>query len=54
MRELIGSIDVNLWSQISAIIFCACFSVLVVWVYLPSRRSTYADAARIPLDSNKD
>lgn len=54
MRQLIGHVDVNLWSQISATIFCVCFAVIVLWVYLPSRRITYASAARLPLDTDTE
>ena len=51
MRQLIGKIDPSAWAEVSAFIFALCFLLLVVWVFLPSRKKTYQDGAQLPLEN---
>ena len=50
MRKLLQMVDPNLWSQISACVFGFMFVLLVVWVFLPTRRSYYNKAEKLPID----
>lgn len=49
MRGLLSPIEANLWSEISAVIFALMFVVLTVWVFLPTRKTEYARAEKLPL-----
>lgn len=49
MRSLLSPIEANLWSEVSAVIFAVMFIVLTVWVFLPTRKSEYARAEKLPL-----
>ncbi len=49
MSQLIGAIDTNLWTEISAIIFLVAFVGIVAWVYSPTRKQTYGRAEKFPL-----
>jgi len=52
MRELLVSVDVSLWSQVSVVVFGTCFLVLLCWVYLPARKKFYNEHSRLPLDTD--
>jgi hypothetical protein len=49
MRHLIPHFDPTLWSTVSAAVFFVAFAVLIFWVFLPSRRTSYEENAKIPL-----
>lgn len=50
MRNLLPQLDPSWWMVISAGVFLVAFILLIVWVYLPSRRRYYDENAKIPLD----
>ena len=50
MRKLLQMTDPNLWSQVSALVFGLMFLLLVIWVFIPSRRSYYKRAEKLPID----
>jgi cbb3-type cytochrome oxidase subunit 3 len=49
MRHLIGSFDPSVWMIVSASVFFLAFVVLIVWVYLPSRKKYYEQKGKLPL-----
>lgn len=50
MRDLIGKIDTNLWSNVSAIVFLVAFLLLLAYVWGPKRAPRYQAAAKLPLE----
>lgn len=50
MRAILENIEATIWSQLSVVLFSAMFIALTIWVFLPSRRSTYMKAAQLPLE----
>lgn len=50
MSELLTHFDPDLWSQWSASAFLIAFFVLVCWVYWPSRKSSYDNSGKLPID----
>ena len=52
MRDLLVSIEMITWSEISALLFGILFVILTVWVFLPERKSEYARVAKLPLQKD--
>jgi cbb3-type cytochrome oxidase subunit 3 len=52
MRELLHITSTNWWSEISAVVFAAAFTVLLVWTYLPARRKEFERVQNFPLDND--
>lgn len=50
MSRLFQSVPVNLFTQISVVLFAAIFLWIVWWTYLPVRRSANERASRLPLE----
>ncbi|MFN8389396.1 MAG: hypothetical protein U0136_03815 [Bdellovibrionota bacterium] len=50
MGDLIGRIDTNLWTEISAVLFLVCFSAYTFYVFLPGRKPAYVRAEQLPLE----
>jgi cbb3-type cytochrome oxidase subunit 3 len=49
ISRLFENVPVNLWTQISVLIFLAIFIVIVLWTYSPANRCMYKKAGEIPL-----
>ena len=54
MRALLPTIDPTVWMQVSGTIFLTLFTLLVIWVYLPSRAAFYEQQGEIPLVERDD
>ena len=52
MRYFLPQINPTLWMEISGTIFFLMFIGLVIWVYLPSRRSIYIERGELPLNED--
>lgn len=52
MRQLLQTVDPNLWMEISASMFGVLFLILVCWVYYPPRKSMYQKFESLPLDQD--
>ena len=50
MSRFFQGVQVGIWTEASVVIFSIAFLVILAWVYLPSRRSVYENAGKMPLE----
>lgn len=50
MSRLFHAVPINVFTELSVVIFLGIFLWIVVWTYLPSRRAIIDKSAAIPLE----
>jgi cbb3-type cytochrome oxidase subunit 3 len=52
LTDLMSGAGLSGYAVVALVIFFATFLALTAWIYWPTHRRSYSDAARIPLDDS--
>lgn len=53
LSDVVSAAGLAWYAEVALILFLLAFIGVVVWVSRPSRRATYDDASRLPLDDGE-